>query len=121
VDVERIDKEDPLSPRIVRDGSLDVIDKVRLGPRGTDRGADQFSRDHVQIADQGRGAVTGVFKLVTGHLAGTHRLAGSDPLQGLDAVSIPVCEGASFSAIREPVSRLRDGALADVSCGVSSG
>ena len=81
--IETIHNEAPFSAGVRVHGSRDVLHELGFGAGRFQRGRGDFSTDHVQTRRQRRRAMTCVFKLLLGHLAGLNGLVGSISFEGL--------------------------------------
>ena len=78
--IELIDDEDPLAVQIGGHRLQDMLGKVFFGAGGSDGGGQQLSGGHVEVGDQGLGAMADVFELLSLYLSRFHRLGGVSPL-----------------------------------------
>src|SRR6202790_1134970 len=71
--------------RINPDGLLDVPHKVCFRAGWPQRGSDHLPRDHMQIANEGEGALSLILEFLEFLLPRVHRQGGGHPRQRLDA------------------------------------
>src|SRR5260370_42347437 len=75
----------PLSPAwVALNGAANVGQKVDFGSRRSDRWADDFPSNHIEVDHERQRAMADVLELPSFHLAWPQRQARRRPLQGLD-------------------------------------
>lgn len=80
-----IDDEPPFGLGIGFHGGAKVTDKIVLGAGVAHRGANDLSRGHLEVGDQGLRPMAHVFELLGFRFARRHRAGGMEPFQRLDA------------------------------------